>query len=419
MWALLRANHAFRRLWLAQVVSSAGDWLNRMAVLALIRHHGDGSAVGMLFGVELALRLLPTTLIGPIAGPVADRLSRRGTMITADLARALVVLAFLFVDGPEDLPVLYGVLVLQMVLGPFHDAANSACIPGVVGRDHLHAAYALTAVTWSTMLALGAFVGGVLLKVIGADGVFIADAVTYVLSALLLVGLRLPPMPSQPDRWSWRRVLLLGELRGALRHLRSRGALLAVTAKWHWSVAGGFLVCLPMLAPRLGGDADLGETGFAIALLYAARGVGTGIGPLLARRIGGSGERALIRSTASGFLAAGLGYLAVATVEGGLATWVLVLLAHTGGSTIWVSSTTLWQRAIDDGWRGRVVTLEQIGLTLLFTLVGLATGAGFDAGWTPSQVVGLLAGTTLLSGAAWALAARRARWSEQPAETVA
>jgi hypothetical protein len=118
-------------------------------------------------------------------------------------------------------------------------------------------------------------------------------------------------------------------------------------------------------------------------------------------------------------LAAGLGYLAVATVEGGLATWVLVLLAHTGGSTIWVSSTTLWQRAIDDGWRGRVVTLEQIGLTLLFTLVGLATGAAFDAGWTPSQVVGLLAGTTLLSGAAWALAARRARWSEQPAETVA
>ena len=406
MWALLQGNATFRRLWLAQVVSSAGDWLNRMAVLALIRHHGDDGAVGMLFGFELALRLLPTTLIGPIAGPVADRLSRRGTMVAADVLRALVVLAFLLVDGPEDLPVLYAVLVLQMALGPFHDAAHSACIPGVVGREHLHSAYALTAVTWSTMLALGAFVGGVLLKLVGSQGVFVADAATYLLSALLLVGLRLPPMPEQVDRWSWRRVLLLGELRGAWRHLGERGARLAVTAKWHWGVAGGFLVCLPMLAPRLGGAADMGETGFAIALLYAARGVGTGIGPLLARRIGGSGNAALRTSTACGFLAAGLGYLAVAGVEGGAATWALVLLAHTGGSTIWVSSTTLWQRAIDDGWRGRVVTLEQIGLTLAFTLFGLLTGAAFDRGWSPGAVVGSLAVVTLVSGGAWAWAAR-------------
>ena len=134
--------------------------------------------------------------------------------------------------------------------------------------------------------------------------------------------------------------------------------------------------------------------------------MGTGIGPLLARRIGGSGDAALRTSTACGFLAAGIGYLAVAGVDSGAATWVLVLLAHTGGSTIWVSSTTLWQRAIDDGWRGRVVTLEQIGLTLAFTLFGLLTGAAFDQGWAPGAVVGSLAAVTLVSGGAWAWAAR-------------
>ena len=61
MWALLRGNATFRRLWLAQVVSSAGDWLNRIAVLALIGELGGAEAaagVGALFGFELALRLV-------------------------------------------------------------------------------------------------------------------------------------------------------------------------------------------------------------------------------------------------------------------------------------------------------------------------------------------------------------------------
>ena len=76
---LLRRNPAFARLWLAMAVSQAGDWLSRVAVLSLIASLGGADAlgpVGMLYGMELALRLLPTGFMAPLAGPVADRFSR-------------------------------------------------------------------------------------------------------------------------------------------------------------------------------------------------------------------------------------------------------------------------------------------------------------------------------------------------------
>ena len=119
MYQVLKRNPAFRRLWFAQVVTQAGDWLNRMAVLALIAHLAGPSAVGAtgaLFAGELALRLLPSALLGPLAGSIADRVSRKGTMIASDLLRALVVLGLLTIDEPGELPLLYGLLFLHQHL---------------------------------------------------------------------------------------------------------------------------------------------------------------------------------------------------------------------------------------------------------------------------------------------------------------
>ena len=111
MLGVVRRNPRFRRLWTAQVITQGGDWLNRMAVLALIGELGSAGAaagVGALFGAELAIRLLPTALLSPLAGPVADRLPRKALMIASDLLRVAIVLGYLLVDEPGELPLLYG-----------------------------------------------------------------------------------------------------------------------------------------------------------------------------------------------------------------------------------------------------------------------------------------------------------------------
>ena len=89
---LLRQNHEFRNLWCGQVVSELGDWLNSIAIYALILKLSDS---GMAMAGAMMAKLLPIVLISPIAGVIVDRVSRKRVMIISDLLRCGVVLGFL------------------------------------------------------------------------------------------------------------------------------------------------------------------------------------------------------------------------------------------------------------------------------------------------------------------------------------
>ena len=390
---------------MAMAVSQAGDWLSRVAVLSLIASLGGVDAlgpVGMLYGMELALRLLPTGFMAPLAGPVADRLSRRLVMVLADLARAVVVLCLLFVDEPGDLPLLYGLVALQTGLAVFFDAARSAALPSVVRREDLLDAHAISAATWSTMLAVGAFSGALVLAAVGTRGVFIADAITFVVSALLLIGLPLAA-PAGNARLPWRRVLSGKDMAAAMGHARELGIGRVLAIKSLWGMAGGFLVLLSVLGSERFGTPGAGveEAGMAIGTLYAARGVGTGLGPLFARRFGGGTDRALVRAVAVGFWVAALGYGILPWATTMTAACLLVALAHTGGSAIWVSSTVLWQRHVSDAFRGRVHALEFLGLTLSFTFWGRGLGWVTDRTGSVDVALAVGAAAAFLTGIFW------------------
>src|SRR2546425_11380347 len=91
---LLRENRNFRRLWLAQIVSELGDWFYRLAIYSLLLQlTGRASPVAL----ALVLQVLPQTFIGPAAGVINDRVRRKRVMITADLARMVIVFAMLLV----------------------------------------------------------------------------------------------------------------------------------------------------------------------------------------------------------------------------------------------------------------------------------------------------------------------------------
>src|SRR5437762_11042932 len=91
---LLRRNRNFRRLWLAQIISEVGDWFYTLAIYSLLLQlTGRAGSVAL----ALVLQVLPQTLVGPAAGIVNDRISRKKVMITADLLRTVIVFAMLLV----------------------------------------------------------------------------------------------------------------------------------------------------------------------------------------------------------------------------------------------------------------------------------------------------------------------------------
>src|SRR5205085_5279232 len=180
---LLRRNRDFRLLWLGQVVSQLGDWFDTIALFTLVlRLTGSGRAVGLV----LVARFLPSVVLGPLSGVVADRFNRRHIMIASDIARAVVVLGFLLVRSAGQVWLVYVLTILQLGFSAFFEPARSAAVPSVVSERELVTANSLSSVTWSAMLTLGAAIGGPVTGWFGTDVAFVADSLTYVASALLI-----------------------------------------------------------------------------------------------------------------------------------------------------------------------------------------------------------------------------------------
>lgn len=414
--AVLRRNRNFRRLWYGQVVSQLGDWLDSIALFTLMLNlTGSGQAVGLLFLAEF----LPGAIVGPFAGVVVDRLPRRLVLIASDLGRAALVLLLLLVNGPEDLWLLYTAVIAKMSLASFFEPARSAIIPSLCSREELVAANAVSGVTWSAMLALGAAVGGLVAGTLGVQAAFMLDAASFLLSAVLIATVRVPGQIARPEDGGRAPASpglpasvvrqVIGELRDGLRYIRTHREVFWLTfTKGLWSLGGGVLLLLTLFGREI---YPLGRDGaISIGLLYAARGIGTGIGPLLALRLGGDGPRFLRRAIGVAFWITGLGYVALGGAMALPVAALCILFAHVGGSIQWVFSTTLLQARVPDQLLGRVFAIEYAALTLTTALSAYVAGSARDAGVEPRALAVALGGVFLFTGAVIVAAL----WRERP-----
>ncbi|MFB6097632.1 MAG: MFS transporter, partial [Salinibacter sp.] len=333
-WALIFGNRDFRRLWGGTIVSLLGDWFNTIALYVLVTElTGSPFALGAVF----LTKMLPWAVSSPLAGVLVDRYHRRHLMIGMDLLRAVVVLGFLFIDQPAHVPWLYVLLTLQVVAGAVFNPAKSAALPNITTPPELLTANALMSATWSTMLAIGAALGGFAVEALGTDAVFWIDSATYLVSAAFIFGTTIPQDTEPADTSLLRSAVR--EIVDGWRHLRSHPRIGRIAfAKATWALAGGALVyMLALLGDRIAPTA----LAAGIGVLFMARGIGTGIGPIVMRAL--FADRDQWPTVIGGAIAfCGLCYVGVGLVPwgSGLGTvtliCALVVIGHAASGGNWV-----------------------------------------------------------------------------------
>jgi len=396
---LVRGNRNFRNLWLGQVVSQMGDWFDTIALYTIILNlTGSGRNVGLL----MVARFVPCFVFGPLSGVVCDRFSRRTIMILSDLLRALVVLGFLFVRRADQLWIIYVITVLQLIFSTFFEPARTAALPSIVSDRELVPANAITSVTWSVMLTLGAAIGGVATGLFGTKVAFLLDSLSYVASALFIAGIRFPKRPARPkSKLSFGKLLGITDTLEGISYVSHRPRVLALLlVKPAWGIGGGILTLLAVFGEKVFPIGRNAATG--IGVLFAARGIGTAIGPIFARRFAGEGRARMQRSIGIAFLIGGAFYIAFGKAGNFLLALLALGLAHMGGSILWVFSTVLLQRGVEDRFRGRVFAAELALLTLTMATSNYLTGEMLDRfGWSPRIITIGIGAFFLLPGIIW------------------
>lgn len=378
-----------------------GDWFNTIAIYTIILNlTGSGRYIGLL----MVARFLPSFVFGSLSGVLADRFSRRSIMIVSDLLRAVVVLGFLFVRRAEHLWLIYVLTVLQLGLSTFFEPAKTAAIPSIVSDRELVAANAISSVTWSAMLTLGAAIGGLVTDWFGTDVAFLLDALTYLLSAALIASVRVPKRsPREKRKFSVNRILGISETIEGARYVKRRPRVLALLlVKPAWGLGGGILTLLAVFGEKV---FPIGTSPAAgIGVLFTARGIGTAIGPIVARRISGEGKTKMQASIGIAFLIGGIFYIAFGAATSFIVALIVLAIAHMGGSILWVFSTVLLQRGVEDNFRGRVFAAELGLLTLTMAASNYFTGEMLDRFALSPRIVTIGMGSLfLIPGIIWFL----------------
>lgn len=372
---LLRRNADYRYLWLAALISYLGDWFNLLAAAALItRLDGTGKAFSFL----LLARFLPLFLFTPVSGVLADKFDRRRLMVVADVLRAVTVLGFLLVRSEGTIWLFYVLTVVQFALSALFTPARTAVLSNVVEPGELVAANGLDGLTWSTMLFVGALLGGLVAAAFGASTAFVLDALTFLLSA-----------------WFVSRISSAGGKQSGVE-LAVKSTRFVDGLRYLWSVpfillialvkAGGSLVwgAINVLEIPLAEQVfPLGKDGtLTLALIYAFAGLGTGFGPLVVRRWLGDAHRRVLWGISLGFVLMVAGIVGLGAAANLSLVFLFTLIRTVGAGVIWVFSGALLQQMVPNGVRGRVFAFEFAALTLTQSISTLWAGvAQDDFGW--------------------------------------
>ncbi|HEX2911022.1 MAG TPA: MFS transporter [Chloroflexia bacterium] len=372
-------------LWFGQLVSNFGDTLNYIALVVLIfRVAGQGVAVSGL----VAFEVLPYILLGPIAGVILDRFSRKTVLVLADLIRAVLVTTLIFAN---QLWQIYLITTLLTCASVFFGPALNAAIPAIVPRSALLAA---NSVAWSTgrlvQIIAAATVGG-LVSWAGTGWAFGFNAASFIVSALLIaLAVKIPAHAGQVAATAKRGLKgFWNDTQAGFRYARRDffvSRILVVQALASLAV-GGTSALLVVLNEK-----HLKQPPAGFAALIGAIGFGALLGPLFLGYFTQNYRN--IALVFMPYVIRGVGDVLIAVFTPLPVALVLMFIYGLNTSTGMVVYNSLMQSEIADEVRGRVFTLFDVVWNVMKLLsLGIA---GVLADQFGVNVVYYLGGSLLL-----------------------
>ena len=406
---LIRTNRNFRLLWGAQIVSEIGDWFYAVAVYSLLLDFtGKAQSIALAF----VLQVLPQFFVAPTAGVLNDRLSRRRVMMFADWTRAGIVLCMVLVRGPHVVWFLYLLLVLETLMWALFEPGRSAVIPNITHGDDTVVANTLSSTTWYINFAVGFALGGIVAAHFGRDTVFVLNSLSFVVSALCIRSMKFDEPHARLSPFKASELMNFKPIREGIEYVwNDRRLRTTIFVKAGLGLMGSNWVLLPILGERVfpvhrAGFSPRQSGMLGMSILMAARGLGAFLGPLLASKWAGGSRWRMRLGILFGFICAGAGYLALGACTNIWLACTALVLAHSGGSMLWVFSSTLLQLQTDDRIRGRVFSAEFAFSVITMSASSWTAGALIDHGLTARFVAGCTGLVVLIPALLWAYALR-------------
>jgi MFS family permease len=383
-------------LWAAQAISNFGDWFGLLALYALIAKYSDSE---FLLGLIIVVKMLSLAVFSPLAGYITDRFNRRQLMLLCDGLRALAVLGILLVQSESMLWLAYVLTSIQMMISAVFEPAKTSSIPNVTSKEELVNANIISTATWSIIFTTGMAFGGFATEWLGIEMVLILDALTYLVSGYFIYRAVIPQQEMSDEDKRKNRNPWNGIVDGAKYLVGNPHILRPSIAKGTSSAfLGGLVYMLIIVSEEI---LMMGSIG--LGLLYAARGMGTGIGPIIGRRLV-TEEKDWVMLMGAAIGLAGLMYMVVGLTN---VIWLMilfVLLAHAASGANWVTSTVLLQKRTIDTFRGRVFSTEWLLFTIMNSISVMIASLVLEFELVPVKTLMLIYGAVMAgAGILWSL----------------
>ena len=359
----------FRAVWLAQLLSVAGDQLARVAITVLVY---DRTRSALLTALTYALTYLPWLVGGVALSGLADRLPRRQVMIACDLARLVLVLVMVAVSASGSAAALAAMVALLFFVtlldSPFK-SARAALMADILTGERYVLGTTVTQITFQVGTVLGFALGGVVVATLGSRPALLADAATFGASALLLLfwvhkrpaAAARDPAGPKPSHWA--------DMASGVRLVFGDPAL-RILVLFGWLVTF-YVVPMGLAAPYAAGFRGL-PLAVGTGFIFAAIPFGTAVGAFVLGRVVSPARR---QRWMGGMAVGACAVLMLCGLHPGFAAAIAIFAVAGAGAGYQLAANAAFVAAVPAGRRGQAFGLANGGMQVFQGLWFIVAGA--------------------------------------------